>query len=157
MNIIRKENDLLPNHHHSNSTSSNSSTTTGNLISIPTKLLTKRYFVPTLISLILILLYFTNNLYNGPTSSNYDRLNDISKDLSNKVPFMDEISPSRLGANDVDWGNVDREIDLNQSLEMRLEDWENSPLDGIETADWVTQSIKVSYDPSILESNRTRI
>lgn len=146
MTSVKELKQSLPIHFRSSSVSSSGTISPSSITSltIPKKLITKSYFFPTIIIFILFLLYSTQNLYNSPVGS---------RSLSSGKGIL---KSSKAGDVSSLWKNVGVEIDLSHTLEARLKDWENSPLDGLEPSDWVSNSIKVSYHNSSTFRNLTR-
>lgn len=142
----------LPTHSRSSSVSSNGTLTPTSItqLTIPKKLLTKSYFFPSIIIFILILLYSTNNLYDSPAGAR--RLSGSF----NRSTLTLQGSKVILGDETSLWEKVGVEIELSHSLESRLKDWENSPLDGLEPSDWVANSMKVSNQNRSSSRNSTR-
>lgn len=141
------------------------------VICFPTKILSRRAFLPALILFVLILLYTTDH----DTSNSYDSTNTKLQFLTNtfvlgtsglagngikglgskysmrhgkKHLLFQEQKKLRelMEAKESKWKDVGSEIFLSESLETRLKDWENSPLEGLEHNEWKDQNLKVSFD-----------
>lgn len=97
------------------------------------KLVTRQYLAPTVISTVLLVLYFTGNICQSPNS------------IIRRVFGEEEHHGMTIVADEI-WQHVGDEIELGVSLETRLQDWADAPLFDIEPADWVERGMKVSDD-----------
>lgn len=136
------------------STSSNliPNLTTVNLVKVVpniTRLLNRRIISPTLIIVLFFFLYWSNHLSSNLPRDSLDLLNEKYQIGLNRLQSLRPIIGNfRSGRKKVlkesIWNNVGVEIELGASLETRLRDWENSPLENIEASDYVIEGLKVS-------------
>lgn len=119
---------------------------------VPHKILNRRIISPTLLILLFFFLYWSNHLSsNYSPSEGLTLLNEKYQIGLNKLKSLRPIN-GKVHSNGTKkkivkesiWNNVGAEIELGASLETRLRDWENSPLEGIEASDYVIEGLKVS-------------
>lgn len=114
--------------------------------SVPTKLLTRRFLSPliTLTVVLLFFLYWSEQLSSAGKLSR-EGLTIIQKKYKSGLQHLPVSFRAKKKVRiETNWKGVGAEIELGASLESRLIDWENSPLKGIETSDYVLEGLKVS-------------